>query len=501
MKKSIAWFCMLACIYYMIPSTVSAAQKSPAYDENIYDILVDRFNNGGQILTDQVDLKDPKAYHGGDLKGIIDKLDDLKSLGFTMLSLSPIMENAKGAYEGYQPTDLKKLEEQFGSMDDLKKLVKEAHQRKMKIMLEFPLNYMSKDSQLFQDSGKQDWFEGSTSHSTVKRAPRLDNTAVLNQDNHEAAAYLMASADFWIDQADIDGLKIVDADQTSPSFLADFAKHVKKTKPGLIVAASTLSGDDTALVKEKDIDLVENDTVHQAVAQTFLKPDQPVSKIYDAWHKSENKAGLIFVDDKFSKRFTEAFAENGRNTTTVWKLALTYLYTAPGVPIIYQGTEIPMLGKDYPDNQHLVDFNAGDSDMKEFFTRISSLRSQFPALRHGDFSLVDSDKGMSLFKRTYKDETIYIAMNNDSESRAVTMDGDGSGQRLRGLLGDNLVSENNGQYKIGLARETAEVYVKEDDKGLNWGFILPIVIVFLAFLFAVIMLSIKQKKHKKSHGV
>ncbi|MFD2208470.1 alpha-amylase family glycosyl hydrolase [Virgibacillus halophilus] len=500
MKKSLVMLFILACTFYMIPSAVSAAPSAKAYEENIYDILVDRFNNGGQVLSEQVDLKDPKAYHGGDLKGIIEKLDDLQSLGFTMLSLSPIMANAPGAYEGYQPVDFKKLEKQFGSMNDLKKLVKEAHKRKMKIMLEFPPSYVSKESNLYKSPDKQDWFKGGTSSSTIKKAPWLENTVVINQDNPDAAAYLMASADFWIDQAGIDGLKIVAADQASHRFLHAFTDHVKQTKPGLILAASTLSGHDAKLIRDQQFDLVENDTVHQAVANTFLKPDQPVSRIYDTWEKSQNKGGLVFVDDKFSKRYTEAFAENGRNTMTVWKLALTYLYTAPGVPIIYQGTEIPMLGKDYPDNQHLVDFNAGDSDMKEFFTRISSLRSQFPALRHGDFSMVGSDNGMSVFKRTYKDETVYIAINNDSESRAVTIDGEDSGGRLRGLLGDNLVGEKNDQYKIGLARETAEVYVIESDKGLNWGFILPIVIIFLAFLFAVIVLSMKQKKHKEEEG-
>ncbi|MDY0406197.1 alpha-glucosidase C-terminal domain-containing protein [Virgibacillus sp. 179-BFC.A HS] len=217
--------------------------------------------------------------------------------------------------------------------------------------------------------------------------------------------------------------------------------------------------------------------------------------------KKDHKVGLIYADDKFSKRYTQAFAENGRNSLTVWKLVLTYLYTTPGVPVIFQGTEIPMYGGNYPDNQQLVDFNAGDSDLKEFFTRISALRAEFPALRHGDFELVGSDHGMSVFKRSYQDETVYIAINNDSQSRAITMHAADSDKRLRGLLGDNLVSAKNGQYKIGLARETAEVYTVEKDKGVNWLFILPIIIIFLLFVFAVIMLSIKQRKRNNESMV
>ncbi len=142
-----------------------------------------------------------------------------------------------------------------------------------------------------------------------------------------------------------------------------------------------------------------------------------------------------------------------------------------------------------------MQFNSGEPELKEYYTRISSLREQFSALRLGDFEVVATDQGMSVFKRSYKDETVYVAINNDTESRVVELTDIDSNVQLRGVLEDNLVRENkNGEYKIGIPRESSEVYVVEDETGLNWIFILPMVVVFVLFVAAVIYLSRKQKQ-------
>lgn len=110
---------------------VNAAEK-PIKEEIIYSIVVDRFNNGEQALDKQINLEKPDAYHGGDIQGIINKLDVIKSRGFTTISLSPIMANSPDGFHGYWIEDFFKVEEQFGTLEDLKKLVKEAHDRNMK---------------------------------------------------------------------------------------------------------------------------------------------------------------------------------------------------------------------------------------------------------------------------------------------------------------------------------------------------------------------------------
>src|SRR5699024_7340537 len=124
-------------------------------DEIIYDILIDRYNNGNQNNGEHINVKDPYAYHGGDLAGIEAKLSEIDDLGFTTISLSPLMENAEKGYHGHWITDFKEVEPHFGSMKDLQQLVKAAHEKDIKVILELPLNYVSNDSDLAKN--KADW--------------------------------------------------------------------------------------------------------------------------------------------------------------------------------------------------------------------------------------------------------------------------------------------------------------------------------------------------------
>lgn len=496
MKK--LFIAMLALpLFFHIPIEVDAAEKDTGIQEEvIYDILVDRFNNGDQNQSAQVRLDDPYAYHGGDLKGIEMKLDVIKELGFTAISLSPIMDNAPDGYHGYWIEDFYQVEEQFGSLEDFQRLVEEAHKRNLKVILEFVPNYVADSSPIANDPTKKDWLKQTSTSENVSEYQWAKHVVPLNQDNEEVQDYLIDAAKFWVTETNIDGLKLHAADQASTAFLEKFMNDMLAINPDLYILANVVTDTDVdKLLAIPQIQLVENQQRQQSLAETFAKVDEPVEQLFQTWEKSGTGIDLTYVDNKSIDRFTQVFADNGRNAVTTWQLALTYLYTTPGVPIIYQGSEIPMYGEGIAGSERMVDFNSGDADLKEFYERISSLRAEFPPLVYGDFELVGSSKGMSVFKRSYENETMYIAINNDSESRVVSITGIEEGKQLRGLLGDNIVRSNEAdEFKIGLSRETAEVFTIETETGLNWLFIGPIIGVFLIFVLAVIYLSRKQKQ-------
>src|SRR5699024_8225503 len=126
-------------------STVSAEEEgSELQEEIIYYLLVDRFNNGDYDRDFAVDPDDPKAYHGGDIPGVTLRLDDMVEIGVTTIVLSPIMQNAPDGYHGFWVDDFYEIDEQFGSMEDFHEMIDEAHQRDLKVVLELPINYMSK---------------------------------------------------------------------------------------------------------------------------------------------------------------------------------------------------------------------------------------------------------------------------------------------------------------------------------------------------------------------
>src|SRR5699024_9281970 len=267
--------------------------------------------------------------------------------------------------------------------------------------------------------------------------------------------------------------------------------------PDFYILADILLDNDRAedLKSISNIDAVDNPKLLEEMNEVFAEPDQSISSLVENEEEGEGSMGLVSVDNQYTKRFSQNVAENGRKAFTVWQLALTYMYTTPGIPTIYQWSEIPMYGDGGPESQMMVLFNSGDEDIPEFLGRISSLREEFPALIYGDMEQVASSGAMNVYKRTHKNETLYVAINNGSESQSVTVTGIDSGMQLNGLLGDNLVRETkDGEFKIGIPRETAEVYTVEEDTGINWLFIGFILSVMGVFIIAVIYLSRKQKK-------
>lgn len=127
-------------------------------DEMIYFIMVDRFNNGDPTNDFDVNRNDPLAYQGGDFKGIIDKLDYIDEMGFSAIWLTPIVKNEEKGYHGYWTEDFYDVEEHFGTLEEFKTLVKEAHKRDMKVILDLVVNHTGYKHPWLADPDKQDWF-------------------------------------------------------------------------------------------------------------------------------------------------------------------------------------------------------------------------------------------------------------------------------------------------------------------------------------------------------
>jgi len=483
-------------LFSQFPLKVNAENQSTLPEEIIYDILVDRFNNGRQAPSEQVDVNNPLTYNGGDIKGITMMLDTLQEHGFTTISLSPIMENAERGYHGYWIEDFYAVEEEFGTMDDVKELVKEAHNRGMKVMLELVTNYVAKTSPLIEEVDQQVWFK-ENEVEPIEATTWLEDIYVFNQENEEVQEYLLDVAMFWVNEVDIDGFKLHAADQASPFFLEKLTTELKQIDPYFHIIATTLQeNEDVAdLYAIENIDAIANKSLSEKINEVFTFPDVPVSHLFENGEHSFRD--LIYVDNMNTARFSNNFAENERNAVMTWTLALAYMYLTPGVPIIYQGSEVPMYGPGFPENQYFVNFTSADPDIKQVFEQMSALRDQFPALVYGDMEHIAVDDELSLFKRTLDGTTVWVAINNSSESGVVTISDLNADLQLRGLFHDDTIRQNeNGEFLIGMERESAEVFVAQPNTGFNWGFILLVASIFIVFIVGVIILSRKQKKRE-----
>src|SRR5699024_1924660 len=307
----------------------------------------------------------------------------------------------------------------------------------------------------------------------------------------EVASYIVEVADFWMDEVDIDGFVLHAADQASPEFLDQFTTHVKEKSSDFFILANVLDeeADMEPLAEMEQIDAIQNYAMFHKMNDVFAQVNTPMDDLMDGWNEKVEDKSILFVDTKDTPRFSYTTAEQSRSALTTWKLALTFMYTTPGTPTILQGSELPMYGPTFVESQYLVPFNSTDPDLEEYHHRISALKKEFPVLSDGDFEQIVVEEGLSVYKRSNDEDTMYIAINNDDTLREATITDDiGEGNQLHGLLDDMIVREQDGGYSFEISRETAEVFIIEEDTGINWlfiGMIIAIPVMFALFIWYI----------------
>lgn len=498
MKKYKTFGAIIAILsaFVLFPTSINAADIQ---DEIIYDIIVDRFNNGNQTLSEKIDLDDPEGYHGGDIQGIIDRLDGLVEKGFTTINLSSIFSNAQGGFHGYWIEDYYEVEPQFGTVEDLNKLIAEAHKRKLKVTLELVTNYVAKTHPFVTDNAHENWFKD-VQANPVDSTVWLENVVQLDQSNKEVQQYLLDVATYWMDEVKIDGFTLHGVDQMDISFLETFTDALKKKNSSFILTGTTVDVKENLddLYAIDSLDAIQNVEIMDRLVSVFQEPDNSLEALDDILLSDHHQKSLLMVDNKNVARFSNLVRDHGRTSVTSWKLVLAYLYMMPGTPVIYQGSEIPMYGPGYPENQMLLDPTGNEPDMEDVFKKYGSLRGQFQRFIKGDVEIVDRQNGLTLYKLTNEDEFIFVAINNDSSSNSVNIDGMSEDVQLRGLLHDDTIRKHGEDFhSIGLERESAEIFIVQPNTGFNWTFISLVAAIFLLFIGGVIGLTIKQKRREK----
>ncbi|MRX73493.1 alpha-amylase [Bacillus lacus] len=507
-RRGIFKLCLIPfLLFYALPASAAEKEERAWQNEMIYFVMVDRFNNGDTSNDVEVNTKDPKAYHGGDLRGIINQLDYIKEMGFTSIWLTPIFENEPGGYHGYWISDFMKVEEHFGTLDDMKELVEKAHERDMKIILDFVANHTGYQHEWLNDSDKAGWFHENQPISNWDNQDDLENGWLfglpdLDQSHPEARQYLLDAAAYWIEETDIDGYRLDTVRHVPKEFWEEFAVHVKSLKENFFLLGEVWDNDPRYLAEyeKTGIDSFVDYPLYEEMGAVFSEPDKSIGPLYDVWRRNEayyQNPYLLgtFLDNHDNVRFTRKAIQKQQHPGTRLKMALSYLYTAPGIPIVYYGTEIAMDGGEDPDNRQLMNFRT-DDELNKYIGKLASIRKEFSALTEGNFEMLYDQGGMAVFKRTANNEQMIIALNNSSKAEKAVLDSSviAENKELKGLLLDDSVAEQNGAYEIVLDRETAEIYRLEDKTGINYSFISVIVLIpvlFAAFLFA--------NRRKKNH--
>lgn len=423
-------------LFFGLPIGAAEKEEYGLQDETIYYITIDRFNNSDFTNNYDVVLEDPLKYHGGDFQGIIDRLGYIKEMGFTMIALSPIYDNEEDGYHGMWIKDYYQTEEHFGTIDKFKELVSTAHEKEMKVILDF----------LF----------------------------VEDVDAIEVAKW-------WLEETNIDGYRLIQTEETSAEVVSEFAEAVRGLNDELVVITDAKGKEPLDL----NVDAVFDYPLNEELRNVFAKPDHSLETVAASL---KDYSHIKFMDNPFTHRFTRDTIELNEHPGPRWRLALTFLYTTPGTPFVFYGSEIALDGGEAPDNMRQMDFRT-DPELIEYVTSIGDIRQKLPALRRGSFELLFEENGMVVYKREYEGETVVIALNNTTKTQTAQItSGIEADMELRGLLTGDLVRSEGEEYQIILDRDEAEVYLLAEKTGLN---ILAIsvsagvILLFIGFLIVV----------------
>ena len=493
-------------LFYAFPVSADEKEERKWQDESIYFIMVDRFNNGDKTNDFKVNTEDLKEYNGGDFKGITDKLDYLKEMGFTAIWLTPVFDNEDKGYHGYWISDFYNTEEHFGTMEEFKALVEEAHKRDMKVILDFVVNHVGPNHPWANDVEKKDWFHEKQPIVNWANQEEVENNWLydlpdFDQENPETRKYLLDAAKWWIEETDVDGYRLDTVKHVPKDFWTEFAKEVKSVKDDFYLLGEVWHDDlrVVASYEKTGIDGFVDFPQNQHLRTTFAKPNQSLGWLFTSWERNKafySRPELLgnFMDNHDMNRFTRDILINKQDPISRWKLALTYLYTAPGIPIIYYGSEIALDGAEDPGNRRLMEFD-GDKELINHLSKLGALRQKYPSLSRGDLEVLHEESGMAVYKRSYKGETLVVAINNTTKAQTVSLDKNDLplNMELTSLLTEERVKESNGKYSLTIDSEQVEIFNVSEKTGMTLPISVTIALI-VSILLGIIILILRRIK-------
>lgn len=383
----------------------------------MYLITPDRFVNGntkndnvnGQL--EQANRSNSNGRHGGDIQGMINSLDYISDMGFTAIWVNPLLENnqAEYSYHGYSTTDYYQIDPRYGSNEEYQKLSRLAKEKGIGLIMDVILNHCGSEHWWMKDLPSKDWInnKGEFTSCSHKRTTVQDKYASkadlkqfadawfvktmpdLNQRNEFMSTYLIQNAIWWIEYADLYGIRVDTYPYSDAGFLTEWSKSILNEYPNFNIVGEEWSTN-PAIVSYWQKGKVNHDGYLSYLPSLMDFPLQ--NALVEALTKKETwGTGWIKLYEMLANDFLYAdpgnlviFPDNHdmarifdqvNRDYALYKMAIAYTLTTRGIPQIYYGTEI--LAKSDAGGDHGL------------------LRSDFPGGWEGDKVNAFTGKGLS----------------------------------------------------------------------------------------------------------
>ena len=406
-----------------------------------YQIFVDRFHmadtkkDTSYINCKWGDIPNPKTFAGGDLQGVTEKLDYIKSLGCNVVYLTPVFQSVSN--HKYDISDYYRVDEQFGTNEDLKELVAKAHEKGMRIVLDAVFNHCSEKMAEFQDVLKKgstseyfDWFviwgdEVAKEKDNYETFAACEYMPKLNTSNPEVQQFLLDIGTHYLTEYDIDGWRLDVSDEISHYFWRKFREAIKSTKKDAVIIGENWH-DANSNLRGDQYDSIMNYSFTKACLDYFATETKNAQEM--AWKLNEilmrntdtvNTMMMNLLDSHDTHRFFKEVKENRFKM----KAALCLLYLFTGAPCIFYGTEILTVGGYDPDCRRCMDWSrtgeSGDcADILHLLQRLAKLRKE-QKIAEGKAKIYAESDVFILENRT-DDRDVILMINNTDHKQKVT---------------------------------------------------------------------------------
>jgi glycosidase len=485
-------------------------------EDVIYLIMPDRFANGDPTNDEPAEARgghdraNPRAYHGGDLRGILDHLAYLKDLGVTALWLTPILKNgAAQDYHGYGAVDLYAVDPHLGTIQDYQNLVAEAHKQGMKVFFDLVPNHVGPKHPWVAEPPLPDWFHGTQQHHTDSSAgpngtfygktdkptiandpfealidphapPRLSRNLTegwffnilpdLNTENPVVAEFLLQNSIWWAETSGLDGYRLDTFPYVSRKFWSTWHAGLHQIYPYLTTIGEVFHPDPSVTSffagGQKRFDGIDSglntlfDFPLFFTLRDVLLRKAPVGRIADVLRHDSLYVHPDSLVTFFANHDVPRFLSAAGSSSARLKLAFGLTLTLRGIPELYYGDEIGIPGGGDPDNRR--DFPGGwPGDLENAFSaegRTAEQQDLFGYVQsllrlRREHQALQSGKLWHLFS----DETAYVFMRETEEERVlVVFNNSAEPRRLKLPLHDTPAQGAAGFTRL-LGQATADV--------------------------------------------
>lgn len=414
------------------------------HDAIVYNIFPDSFADGKRRIGKQGKRESYNNFpsdstYGGTLLGILENLDYLQEMGINCLYLNPIF--AAGAYHKYDVMDYLHIDPCFGADADFKALVRAAHEKGIRVIVDGVFNHVSGHHFSFQDvlkNGKEsqyyDWFydlpdplalpeenepPAYTCFAYVANMPKTNTASPTLRD------YFCEVGRHWIREYDVDGWRLDVANEVDDGFLRAFRQAVKQEKKDAVIIGEIWENAEHYMTGDM-VDSAMNYDFRRFCTQYFAENtltapefDLRLSSLLMRYKKQMLPAQLNLLDGHDTCRFLTLC----KGDLDKMELAILFQMTFIGMPCVFYGDEKGMMGRTEPEYRKPMPWDT-TSPLADIYKRLIELRKMHPVLKRGNFETITARDMLLHYARNGQKERIEIAVNPGNVPISCSVSGD-----------------------------------------------------------------------------